>query len=90
MLVINSIDLGYDPANIRFSADASYLEENYPITRLDYEDGKWYLRIKSHKTGKIVKFIRSQEEYDSENKLNSVIFRGENNLNNVTLKIYND
>jgi hypothetical protein len=90
MLVINSIDLNYDRANISFSADASYLEEKYPITRLDYEDGMWCLRIKSHKTQKIVKFIRSQEHYNSEGKLNYVIFRGENNLASVTLKIYND
>jgi hypothetical protein len=90
MLIINSSDLSYNQTNHEFSSTASYLEKQYPINRIDFEDGKWCLRIKSHKTGNIVKFIRSKEHYTCEGKLDFVTFLGINGLENITLKIYND
>lgn len=89
MLIIDSSDLAYYSRTKTFIVNASILESKYTINRLDYEDGKWCLRIKSHKTGNVAKFIRTKELYDSSNNLESVIFRGENNLVDVTLKVIN-
>lgn len=61
MLVIESTDLSWIPETQSFFVEASRLEDKYRIDRLDYENGKFFLHVRSHRTGNLAKFYRMRE-----------------------------
>jgi len=56
-----------------FTATASTCEAATGALRLDYDNGEWFFHIRSAKTGKLARFVRSSEIYDN-GKLHSVRF----------------
>lgn len=88
MLVIESNDLVWKSLTRSFVVEASKLEARYRIHRLDYENGQWFLHIRSHRTGNLEKFVRSREEKCMVGELLAVHFRNERH--NVNLTILND
>jgi hypothetical protein len=92
-LIVSTAALEYDRKTKTFYIDASTLEAMYPAwrhSRLDYEDGKWCLRLRSHKTGIVVKFVREKEIRDSEGELMAVNFCGTDSYSDVSFQIFND
>lgn len=87
MLIIEQRDLQWWSMGKFFTADASALEEKYPIHRLDYENGEWFFHVRSARTGKLAKFVRENEEY-AHGKLNAVRFVCEEHK--TFIRIYND
>lgn len=91
MLVVSTNMFDYDRKFKTLYTDASTLEANFPSSkRLDYEDGRWCIRLRSHKTGIVVKFVREQEIRDSEGELMAVNFRGTDSYSDLSLQIFND
>lgn len=90
-LVVSTAVFNYDRKTKMFYTDASTLEGNFPSSRrLDYEDGRWCIRLQSHKTGNLVKFVREKEIRDSGGELMAVNFRGTDSYNDLSLQIFND
>ena len=87
-LIIDSSDLTWDASSRSFTADASDLEANYPVSRLDYADGKWYLTVKSARTGSLAEFVRKEEVKDRSGELAFVKFH--NREHDLYLYIIND
>ena len=56
-----------------FTATASACEAISSLGRLDYSNGEWFFHIRSAKTGKLARFVRSSEIYDN-GMLHSVRF----------------
>ena len=93
MLVISTRLLDYKADTRTFHIEASRLEKAFPsATRggIDYENGKWCLRLRSHKTGKVVKFVRDNEVTNLRGELETVVFVGEGFDNDLKLHIHND
>lgn len=91
MLVVSTAIFDYDRKAKTFYTDASTLEANFSYSRcLDYEGGRWCIRLRSHKTGIVVKFVREQEIRDSEGELMAVNFRGTDSYSDLSLQIFND
>lgn len=91
MLVVSTAIFDYDRKTKTFYTDASTLEANFPSSRrLDYEGGRWCIRLRSHKTGIVVKFVREKEIKDSEGELMAVIFTGTDSHSDLSLSILND
>lgn len=88
MLVIESTDLVWNSKEKSFRAYASDLEAQYQIRRLDYENGQWFLHIRSNRTGKLAKFIRWCELKDGTGDLVDVKFWNEEH--DLELRIIND
>ena len=88
MLVIKSTDLRWESWLNCFTVDASDLEALYPIQRLDYEDGKWFLTVQSARTGNLARFYRQKELKTPDGELASVMFY--NPDHNLALYINND
>lgn len=91
MLVVSTTVFDYDRKTKMFYTDASTLEANFPSSkRLDYEAGRWCIRLRSHKTGIVVKFVREKEIRDSEGELMAVNFSGTDSYSDLSLQIFND
>jgi hypothetical protein len=95
MLIVSTSMFDYDRKTKTFYTDASTLEANHPAWHrghglLDYEGGRWCIRLRSHKTGIVVKFVRSNEIRDSEGELMAVIFTGTDSHSDLSLSILND
>lgn len=91
MLVVSTAIFDYDRKTKTFYTDASTLEANFSYSRrLDYEGGRWCIRLRSHKTGIVVKFVREKEIRDSEGELMAVIFTGTDSHSDLSLSILND
>ena len=88
MLVISTKDLDWNAKTRTFFVEASSLEGKYPQTRLDYENGEWFLHVRSHKTGKTMKFVRCGEIREDDQVLVAVEFR--NDELGIMLGIAND
>jgi hypothetical protein len=80
----------YDRKTKTFYTDASTLEANNPARRLDFEGGRWCIRLRSHKTGLVVKFVRTNEIRNSEGELMAVVFTGTDSHSDLSLSILND
>ena len=87
MLIIDSRLMTYIPKNRLFVTEASTLEANYPIKRLDKDAKGWYLTIKSQWTGALKRFYRVTEVRNSGNELAYVVFQADTDH---FLHIYND
>jgi hypothetical protein len=95
MLVVSTAIFDYDRKTKTFYADASTLEALHPAWHrghglLDYEGGRWCIRLRSHKTGIVVKFVREKEIRDSEGELMAVNFCGTDSYSDLSLQILND
>jgi hypothetical protein len=90
MLAILTDALTYLKDGKIFCAEASNLEVQYPIRRLEFDGTHWFLYLKSHKTGKLAKFIRAREIRDEEGDLHWVEFDGQDIAKGCVLRIFND
>ena len=90
MLIVPTNLFDYDKNTKTFSIDASSLETLARSKRLDYDMGQWYIHLRSHVTGVVVKFVREQEIRDNEGELVAVNFNGTCGHSDLNLQIIND
>ena len=88
MLVIDSRLMFYNRKERRFEAEASTLEANCSMSRLDKDATGWYLTIRSQWTGALKRFYRVAEVRNRGNELDYVVF--EDRSSNLVLHIFND
>jgi hypothetical protein len=90
MLIVSTSMFDYDRKTKTFYTDASTLEANNRPRPLDLEGGRWCMRLRSHKTGIVVKFVHTNEIRDSEGELMAVVFKGTDSHSDLSLSILND
>ncbi len=90
MLIVSTSMLDYDRKTKTFYADETTIEYNMPGRRLDFEGGRWCIRLRSHKTGIVVKFVHTNKIRDSEGELMAVVFKGTDSHSDLSLSILND
>lgn len=90
MLAIHTDALTYLKDGKIFCAEASDLEVKFPVRHINFDGKNWFVWLKSHKTGRLAKFIRKREIRDEEGELHWVEFDGEGIAQGCVLRIFND